>query len=309
MQIKESDKDSYDYGCVMIYFKFPEINKIHKLIDKDDLYEEKGNDKYGLEKSSHCTLLYGLHKNVTNDQVKKIIDEYKFPKTIKINKVSIFDTAEKWDVLKFDIEEPLFNKINKQLRKECDNTVTFKDYHAHLTIAYVKKGKGKEYVKKIKEQKIDYELDVEKVVYSHADKTKYSIKVELKENVNLNQLISLLESYSNKKVVLKENDESIDDFFKPKNLKSREEKYEKELEAECQEKYHMSIDKFKNIYFSFFDQMDEPERAWAKECFDIDSAIKYGLPEKIDEAILQGVHLNSDKHGGLAYWRKIYNKY
>ena len=41
--------------------------------------------------------------------------------------------------------------------------------------------------------------------------------------------------------------ENIDDFFKPKNLKSREEKHFKELEIECQEEFHMSVDKLKNI--------------------------------------------------------------
>ena len=52
----------YDYGCVMLFFKLKEMNKIHKSIEKEDLYEVKGDDSYGLSTEPHITLLYQLHK-------------------------------------------------------------------------------------------------------------------------------------------------------------------------------------------------------------------------------------------------------
>ena len=47
--------------------------------------------------------------------------------------------------------------------------------------------------------------------------------------------------------ILKENEESIDDFFKPKNLKSREEKYEKEKQ-ELLNKLKIGLSKIKSDY-------------------------------------------------------------
>ena len=96
-------------------------------------------------------------------------------------------------------------------------------------------------------------------------------------------------------------------FFKPKNIEERKIQYEKELEAECQEKYHMSIDKFKNIYFSFFDQMDEPEKTKAKNNFDVTHAINYPEPRKISDAIFSGFQWGKTPEG-WPHWKKIWMK-
>jgi hypothetical protein len=65
-------KETYDYGCVMLYFKFTDLKTIQKKIDKKDLYK-KGN-KYGFETEPHVTLLYGLHSEEIADK-KAILDE------------------------------------------------------------------------------------------------------------------------------------------------------------------------------------------------------------------------------------------
>ena len=107
--------------------------------------------------------------------------------------------------------------------------------------------------------------------------------------------------------ILKESEENIDDFFKPKNLKSREEKRFKELEIECQKKFHISLDRLKGIYFSFFNQLNEPERSKAKKDFDIEFAVKCGVPKTILDAINNGV--NWGVPGGYEYWIHIYDEY
>ena len=96
--------------------------------------------------------------------------------------------------------------------------------------------------------------------------------------------------------ILKENEESIDDFFKPKNLKSREERYLKEKE------------KIRNIYFSFYDQMDEPEQTQAKDNFDVESEEDNSLPNSISEAINYGFQWHEAPEGSK-YWSIIFDKY
>ena len=111
------------------------------------------------------------------------------------------------------------------------------------------------------------------------------------------------------KNILKESEENIDDFFKPKNLKSREEKLRKELEFKCQEIFHMSVDELKNIYFSFYDQLDEPEKTKAKNNWDIEFAMKHSIPKTISDAIIKGFHWVVGSSGSAYYWNKIYKKY
>ena len=70
--ILEKEGDTYDYGCAMLYFDFPQINKIHDAIDPKDLYEEEGDRTFGIEDEPHCTLLYGLHKEVTPEMIQEM---------------------------------------------------------------------------------------------------------------------------------------------------------------------------------------------------------------------------------------------
>lgn len=172
-------KSTYKYGCVMLDTSNEPIKKLQTKIDTDDLYEEKDNDKFGLEKESHLTLLYGLEKEVTLDSVKEILDSFDFPKEIEVSKISLFDTDDRYDVLKCDVSLPILNRINKKLR-----TLPYKndypDYNAHLTIAYLKKGMGKKYVDMFKSE--SFKLTTENCLFSHdGEKDKIKAKKELKE--------------------------------------------------------------------------------------------------------------------------------
>jgi hypothetical protein len=60
--LKEGSNQTYDYGCVMLYFDFPLMDKIHNVIDPKDIYYEEGDRSFGLEDEPHTTLLYGLHE-------------------------------------------------------------------------------------------------------------------------------------------------------------------------------------------------------------------------------------------------------
>ena len=48
------ERTNVSKGCAMLYFDFPDMEKIHDMIDDDDLYEEEG---FGLEEETHLTLL------------------------------------------------------------------------------------------------------------------------------------------------------------------------------------------------------------------------------------------------------------
>jgi 2'-5' RNA ligase len=175
--ISEGSNQTYDYNCAMIYFDFPHMNKIQDAINPKDIYYEKGDRTFGLEDEPHCTLLYGLHSEVTTDDIKNIINKYEFT-PLKLINVSLFEN-EKYDVLKFDVVGEDLHKINEELKK-YPFTSDYPDYHPHSTIGYLKSGKGKRYTEMLKN--MEFDVIPNKVVYSKADGEKDIIDIKLKLN-------------------------------------------------------------------------------------------------------------------------------
>lgn len=176
--LMENSTSTYSYGCVMLYFNFPELNKIHNQIDSEDIYTEEEDKTYGLEDEPHCTLLYGLHPEVTLEEIKQSIDNIVFS-DCKVYNISCFNN-EKYDVLKFDVGYPtkggaFLSKANNNL-KQLPYTSDYPDYHPHLTIGYLKPGTGGKYIEKFKG--LEYILKPEYIIYSqpNGDKTKIEIK-------------------------------------------------------------------------------------------------------------------------------------
>jgi len=169
--IVEKSGDSYSSGCAMLYFDFPQMKEIHEKIDNEDLYEEEGDRTFGLEDEPHVTLLYGLEKDVTPEQIKEIVSTFNYGKLMAHN-ASLFEND--YDVLKFDIKYPegsdkFLHQCNKAL-KELPYNNQFPDYHPHMTIAYIKKGMGKKYTEMLKG--LEYSLVPKYIIYSEPDGTK-----------------------------------------------------------------------------------------------------------------------------------------
>ena len=171
--IVEKSGDSYSHGCVMLYFDFPQMNKIHDAINPDDLYEEEGDHTFGLENEPHVTLLYGLKESVTPEQVKEILDGFKFS-SCKLHNASLFENE--YDVLKFDVEGDSLHEANAALR-ELPYENDYPDYHPHSTIGYLKKGCGERYTKMLKDQ--EFELTPTYAVFSQPDGTKTKMNINI----------------------------------------------------------------------------------------------------------------------------------
>jgi len=172
--LKEATGQTYEYGCVMLYFDFPEIKKIHEIIDPDDIYHEEGDRSFGLEDEPHTTLLYGLHDGVTSQDVEGVLEQFKFG-TCSIKNASLFDNPQ-YDVLKFDVSGPGLHEANKELT-EFPHTTNFPDYHPHLTIGYLKPGTGKKYTEKLKG--LSYSLTPKYAVYSKPDGGQDKLKINV----------------------------------------------------------------------------------------------------------------------------------
>ncbi len=166
-----------DYGCVMVFFKVDgeAWESIQSEIDDDDLYlGAEGETGFGKETDPHVTILYGIHTDVPDEDVEKLIDKVKEP-NVSLGKVSSFSNP-KFDVIKFDVESAALHKYNK-LFKTLPHTSTFPEYHPHVTIAYLKKGMADKYIKKLNERK-PLDVEVNNIGYSKAngDRKDYDLK-------------------------------------------------------------------------------------------------------------------------------------
>jgi 2'-5' RNA ligase len=166
-------KATYSYGCAMLYFDFPEIVELHQQIDREHVFKDPKDPSFGLETEPHCTLLYGLHKEVSDETIENITKNFAFG-NCTIKNASLFEN-EKFDVLKFDVDGDNLHDCNKELCK-LPHTTDFPDYHPHMTIAYLKPGMGKEYADMFKDRM--HELKPKYVVYSKPDGTKTQIELK-----------------------------------------------------------------------------------------------------------------------------------
>ena len=137
-----AEKPNYDYASTQV--NLPEgvaanVLKESKKIADEDLADD------GRETEPHVTVLYGLHGEDPESVRKLLADEP--PVRVTLGKTSIFpDDGERGsDVVKIDVESEDLARLNKKLADALPHTITHPGYKPHVTLAYVKPGKGKKY--------------------------------------------------------------------------------------------------------------------------------------------------------------------
>lgn len=151
---------SREYGAIMIQCPFKNWGKIVSQVKEDDLYVDRSESIFGKEVEPHITLLYGLHKDINHRKLIEDLESIK-PITIKLKSINLFENDD-FDVLKIDVESEHLKKARDLFINKYDNTQPFDDYNPHITIAYLKKGRGYKYVK----HNIDKKLKCTEVKYS-----------------------------------------------------------------------------------------------------------------------------------------------
>lgn len=178
--LDEAESHKYTAGCLMLDLtkKIKNWKDILKIIEPDDIYDD-GTKEFGLELDPHVTILFGFDKNVTSKDVKTTLEDVTTNVALTLVGISVFpakgDTP--YDVVKFDIESEELHNLH-ELCKSLPHHLTFPDYHPHMTIAYVKKGKGARYIKKFKPM----QMDGNTFLFSTATKEKSTWKIKKKYN-------------------------------------------------------------------------------------------------------------------------------
>lgn len=141
-----------EYAFLMIDYEMPTfIKDLQNKIPKNELYfgtdEEKKDNQYGLEKKSHVTLALCLDSDADLTKLKELLLPLKEYKCI-LNNISIFENDD-YDVLKADVKCPNMHKTYNKIKENFELHSAYKEYHPHMTIAYMQKGMADKYKKKM----------------------------------------------------------------------------------------------------------------------------------------------------------------
>lgn len=174
------EENTSQFHCLLLNLNNDYILRNIKLLQRkikpEDIYnDELGN--FGLESTPHITLLYGLKNESDYEELQNY---FKTKPQIKftIGEISLFEVDSKpYDVLKFEVNSSDLVKYNSYIRNNFDCEITFPDYKPHITITYVKKGTGKNYLR-FESDLTDEVFREEDLIYSLADDRKLKIDLE-----------------------------------------------------------------------------------------------------------------------------------
>jgi len=174
-------KNDAKFDCVMLYADIEKKvwSDILEPIDEKDLYEDpEGKEEFGKELDPHCTLIFGINSDEEDqEKIIKKLEKYKSIK-LEIGKISMFET-DKYDVIKIDVKpNKELLEYRKDLIENTKNTQTYPEYTPHMTVAYVNKGKGSKYIKKIKIDELGKNLEFNTIKYSDSNYKKKTIKLK-----------------------------------------------------------------------------------------------------------------------------------
>lgn len=132
----------YDYSSVYVMLPPELANEIvewgSKDVTDDDIYVSQNDPTYGREDQIHVTILYGLHSE-SSEEIKPLLEGAGKIK-VKLGPTDLF-LCQKFDVVTVYVISPDLRKLNAKL-STLEHTNKHGGYKPHVTVAYVKKGKG-----------------------------------------------------------------------------------------------------------------------------------------------------------------------
>lgn len=142
-------KASEDVGwaCIRLNKSFSNkvINWGKKNITDDILYNRpnKEND-HGRELDIHITVIYGI-RSENKEMVKGLLSKQK-PFKVTMQNIDCFET-DNYDVVIIKVKSDGLEDINALMEENLNvKENDYGSYKPHCTIAYVKKGEGKQYI-------------------------------------------------------------------------------------------------------------------------------------------------------------------
>lgn len=131
-------------------------------IPNEYLIDNPENPTFGREDDCHITLLNGMEFDDPRNVESCFHDEKSFK--CKLGEMHLFTRSDLFDVLVIHVESNNLHRLNAKLRKYIITKEQHIDFIPHVTIAFLKKGKGEEFIKNKTFQGLTF--DVNEFVFS-----------------------------------------------------------------------------------------------------------------------------------------------
>lgn len=140
-----------EYGAIMALVPHDIAQEIVEFgvrnIKDSDVFSDEENPRLGRELEPHVTVKYGLLED-NPKTVRRFFNDSK-PFKAKLGKVRHFEPPEmEFDVVTVEVISKDLEEMNKKVTDhfKCAHGLVSNEYHPHITLSYVKRGKGKDYV-------------------------------------------------------------------------------------------------------------------------------------------------------------------
>ena len=167
----------YDFSSTHIDVPDPLAGRIAKWsndnIKDSHIFVSQTDPTFGREDEIHVTILYGIHSD-SPDEVEKIVAGHG-PITVTLGEIDVFTNPEKFDVVVIKVDSKDLIDLNNKLTDTIEFTNKYKEYKPHVTLAYVKKGKGWQYHGR--DEWKGQKFSVSDIVFSSTNGTKTKIPV------------------------------------------------------------------------------------------------------------------------------------
>lgn len=167
----------YNYSSVHVDVPNPLAVEIiewgKKQITDDEIYVTQKDPTFGREDEIHTTILYGIHSE-NPDEIREIVGN-SGTITAKLGKVGVFTNPYRFDVVMIEVISEDLRRLNKILDERIKYTNKYGEYKPHVTIAYVKKGKGWRHFGQSKWK--DREFSCQNLIFSSRDGSKHHISL------------------------------------------------------------------------------------------------------------------------------------
>ena len=181
-ELLKEDRSNVSYGCLMAVICAKDAEKLNafgnKLVPDEILYKEGDDFGRTSKEEWHSTIKYGFTPDITKEQIEDLIKGIHQFK-IKLKGISEFKN-DKFDVVKFDVDSDIMEKLNEKASKFPNND-EHPIYHSHATIAYIEP-KSKNINKKT-----DIEVTIDRILYSPIDGEKIYFKLPKPEKRTLTE--------------------------------------------------------------------------------------------------------------------------
>lgn len=159
--ILEAQRRRFHYCAIRIFGPYRQhVYNILKLFKKEDLKRVDGTD---IEKDVHVTIMFGITSANKRMILKTLSNRKKF--NIKVDGLEVFENKEyDYDVVVIRVSGQDLMNLRKDMEK-FPHITTHNEYKPHITLAYVKGGRGKYYKELIEKYLKKSSIEIDKIYF------------------------------------------------------------------------------------------------------------------------------------------------